>query len=68
MDYLLIFDLPSVQSTMNVKINRLLRGIGAEKVQNSIWRSDNLKELTKIVMWIRNVGGSAHILEEKVIY
>lgn len=68
MTNLIIFDIPSGNATMGVKINRLLREIGAEKVQNSVWRSDNLKELTKIVIWIRNVGGSAQILEEKIIY
>jgi hypothetical protein len=51
-----------------VKINRLLKEIGAEKVQNSVWRSENLKELTKMAVWVRNVGGSAQILEEKVVY
>lgn len=67
MDYILIFDF-SGEAVMRVKINRLLREIGAVKVQNSVWKSDNLKELTKIAIWVRNAGGSAHILEEKIIY
>ena len=68
MDYLLMFDLPGGNATMGVKINRLLKEIGAEKVQNSVWKSGNLNELTKIAIWVRNVGGSAQILEEKIVY
>lgn len=68
MDYLLMFDIPKGNAVMGVKINRLLKEIGAEKVQNSVWKSGNLKELTKIAIWVRNVGGMAQILEEKIIY
>lgn len=66
--YLIIFDLPKDNAVMRVKINRLFKEIGAEKVQNSVWASENLKELTKIAIWIRNVGGTAQIIEEKIIY
>jgi len=68
MFYVLIFGLPKGSAMLNVKINRLLKGIGAEKVQNSVWKSDNLKELTRIVVWVRNAGGNATILEEKIVY
>lgn len=68
MTYLLIFDIPKGSTILNVKVNRLLKYIGAEKIQNSVWRSDNLKELTKIVIWIRNAGGKAQILEEIIVY
>lgn len=68
MQYLVVFSLPKGNAVMGVKINRLLREIGADKVQKSVWRSDNLKELTRIVMWVRNTGGTAQILEEKIVY
>lgn len=68
MDYLIVFDLPRGSGAMGVKINRLLKKIGAEKVHNSVWRSENLRELTKIAVWARNAGGSARILEEKIVY
>lgn len=68
MNYILAFDIPKGDSILRVKVNRLLKKIGAEKVQNSVWRSGNLRELTKIAVWIRNVGGDAKILEEKIIY
>lgn len=63
-----MFDLPKGNATMGVKINRLLKSIGAEKVQNSVWRSENLRELTKVAVWVRNVEGKATILEENVVY
>jgi CRISPR/Cas system-associated endoribonuclease Cas2 len=68
MQYLIIFDIPKGHSILRVKVNRLLKEIDAKLVQNSVWSSDNLKELTKIAIWIRNAGGVAHILEEKIIY
>ena len=68
MSYLIMFDLPKGNATMGVKINRLLKSIDAERVQDSVWRSENLKELTKIAIWVRNVEGKATILEEKVVY
>lgn len=68
MTYLLVFGIPKGSTILNVKVNRLLKYIDAEKIQNSVWRSDNLKELTKIVIWIRNAGGKAQILEERIVY
>ncbi len=68
MSNILIFDIPKGQTILNVKVNRKLKEIGAEKVQNSVWKSDNLKELMKIAIWIRNAGGEAKILEENVIF
>jgi CRISPR-associated endonuclease Cas2 len=68
MEYLLIFDIPKGQSIMRVKVNRLLKSIGARKVQSSVWSSENLRELTKIAVWIRNAGGNAQIIEERIIY
>ena len=68
MQYLLIFDIPKGQSILRVKVNRLLKDIDAKKIQNSVWESESLKELTKIAIWIRNAGGDAKILEEKIIY
>ena len=68
MPNILLFDIPAGEKILNVKVNRKLKSIGAEKVQNSVWKSENLKELMKIAIWIRNVGGEAKILEEKIIF
>ncbi len=68
MSQILIFDIPTGNTILSVKVNRKLKSIGAVKVQNSVWRSDNLQELTRIALWIRNVGGSASILEEKILF
>lgn len=68
MSNVIIFDIPGDEKILNVKVNRKLKSIGAEKVQNSVWKSENLKELMKIAIWIRNVGGDAKILEENIIF
>ena len=68
MPNIIIFSIPRGHSTLAVKVNRALKGIGAEKVQNSVWRSENLMELTRIALKIRGAGGKAQILEEKVVY
>lgn len=66
--YIILFDIPREAKILAVKVNRELKSIDAKKLQNSVWKSDNLKELMKIAIWIRNPGGSAIILEEKVIF
>jgi CRISPR/Cas system-associated endoribonuclease Cas2 len=65
--YIILFDIPRGQTILNVKVNRLLNKISAEKMQNSVWRAENLQELTRIALWIKNAGGKATILEEKII-
>ena len=68
MSYLLLFDIPKGQSILAIKVNRLLKSIDAKKMQNSVWKSDNIKELMKISIWIRNCGGVANILEENIVF
>lgn len=68
MNFLLIFDIPATQNNFKKKINKILHEIGAEMVQRSIWRSDNLKELMRLAILIMNIGGKAMILEEKVVF
>jgi hypothetical protein len=66
--FLIVFGLPRGAPTLGVKVNRLLKEIGAEKISNSVWASDDLKTLTKIVIWIRNAGGKAAVIEERIVY
>jgi len=66
--YVLVFGLPSGSATLKVKVNRLLRDSGAEMVQRSVWRSDDLRCLTAAAVKVRNAGGEATILEEKVVF
>jgi hypothetical protein len=37
-------------------------------IHESLWESDNLRELIKIANFIKRFGGSARILEEKFIF
>lgn len=67
-EFLLIFDIPRELNTLKVQVWRELNRKNAEKVQFSIWKSNNLKELVKIASLIKRLGGKASILEEKFIF
>lgn len=66
--FILVFRLPRKSPAFGVKVNRMLKEIGAEKVSNSVWRSEDLRTLTKVAVWIRNADGTANVLEEKIVY
>lgn len=68
MSFVLIFDLPENEATEKVRINRELHRMDAVMVQNSFWKSDDLKSLVDLAMRIRNLGGKAEILEEKFLF
>jgi len=66
--YLLAFDIPTQEVYFKKRIYLMLKKIGAKMVQRSLWASDNLDELTKIATLIKNVGGKARIMEEKLVF
>jgi hypothetical protein len=68
MSFVIVFDIPKSQAVEKVRINRELNRTGAQLLQDSFWRLDNLKELIRIASWIRRIGGKASILEEKFIF
>ena len=68
MSYILIFDIPREDFSLAVKVNRKLKAMNAEKIQNSVWRSENFDGLVKVALLIRNAGGRAQIIEEKVVF
>ena len=68
MEYIFTFDLPTEQKSFRVKLHRTLKKINASQVQRSIWKSDNLRELTRLAVLVKNVGGRARIVEEKLIF
>lgn len=67
MDYIIIYDLPRKERCLLVKINRMLHRMGAEKIQHSIWESENLEALKDIVRLIREAGGEANVMEKKIV-
>ena len=67
-EYVLSFDLPQESETERRKINRDLNKLGAILVHDSFWKSKKLKELIFIAQFIKNSGGKARILEEKLIF
>ncbi|MCS7106080.1 MAG: hypothetical protein NZ942_02075 [Candidatus Aenigmarchaeota archaeon] len=67
MKYIIIYDIPRDKKVLQVQVNRALKTIKAEKIQHSVWRSDDLKTLRMIATRIKNEGGKAILLEEKMI-
>ncbi len=68
MSFVIVFDIPRSEMTERRRIHReLVRG-GAEKVQDSFWKSDRIQFLIDVGMRIRKIGGSATILEEKFLF
>ncbi|TAL48476.1 hypothetical protein EPN87_00490 [archaeon] len=68
MEYVFTFDLPTEHASFRVKLHRTLKKINATQVQRSMWKSDNLRELTRLAVLVKNVGGSARITEERLIF
>lgn len=67
-NFVIIFDIPQEMQSFRVRIHRDLISIRARKIQQSYWKSENLRELVGIASSIKNIGGSARILEEKLIF
>jgi len=65
--FIIIYDIPREKKSLLVKINRMLHNINAEKIQHSVWQSDDMDQLKIIANIIRQEGGEARILEEKEI-
>lgn len=67
MKYIIIYDIPRDKKVLQVQVNRALKAIRAEKIQHSVWESDDIKTLRLIATRIKNEGGKAILLEKKVI-
>ncbi|MEM5793907.1 MAG: hypothetical protein QXS48_03410 [Candidatus Aenigmatarchaeota archaeon] len=67
MKYIIIYDIPRDKKVLQVQVNRALKAIRAEKIQHSVWESDDIKTLRLIATRIKNQGGEAILLEKKVI-
>lgn len=66
-EFLLSYDLPEEMNSERRKINRNLNKI-AVLIHDSFWKSENISELILIARFIKNCGGNARILEEKLIF
>lgn len=67
-DFILLFDMPLEKKSEARQIQRDLNRLGAKMLQQSVWKSKKLGELIKIATFIKNSGGQASILEEKLIF
>lgn len=67
-DMILLFDIPREERRIELKIWRELKRLDAKMIQHSVWKSDKLQDLIDIATFIKKSGGSATILEEKLIF
>ena len=68
MGFVLIYDIPRSLGSERVRINRELHRFGAERLQDSVWKHENLENLVQIAIRIRELGGKAEILEERFLF
>jgi len=68
MSFVLVYDLPRQLTTERKQLNLKLKRANAKKLQHSFWRHDNIKKLIDIGIWIRKIGGTAEILEERFLF
>ena len=67
-DAILIYDIPRESHAVAVQVLRDLQKINAKMIHHSTWKSSDLKNLIHIASFIKKSGGSASILEEKLIF
>lgn len=67
-EFILIFDVPRELHKVELKVNRDLHKLKAKMVQHSVWKHSDLSKLIEIATFIKKSGGSATILEEKLIF
>ena len=67
-EFVLIFDVPRESGSVAVKVWRDLQKSGSKKLQHSVWKHSDLSRLIEIATFIKKSGGSATILEEKLIF
>ena len=67
MRYIIIYDIPREKKVLQVQINRLLHKIKAEKIQQSVWESDDLESLKLISEKIEEANGKSIILKKERI-
>lgn len=67
MKYIIIYDIPREKKVLQVQVNRALKMIRAEKIQHSVWESDDIKSLRAIATIIKNEGGEVVLLEKKLV-
>lgn len=67
MSYLIVYDIRRLDNALRLRVSRRLRGLGASRLQHSVWELDRLADLLGLAALIRSAGGKAMILEKRVV-
>jgi len=68
MSYLLIYDIRRPDNATRLRVNRRLRGLGALKLQHSVWELNGLAHLQALAGSIKSMGGKAFVVKKQVVY
>ena len=68
MSFVIVFDIPRSEQTERRRIHRELTKHDCQMIQDSFWKSQDLKFLMSLGMKIKKIGGSATILEERFLF
>jgi hypothetical protein len=66
--FVISFDLPREMNSARVRVFRMLKSRNCKMIHESLWESNNLKDLIEIAKFIKRFGGNARILEEKFLF
>jgi hypothetical protein len=55
-------------NSARVRIFRMLKSRNCKMIHESLWESNNLKDLIEIANFIKRFGGNVRILEEKFLF
>lgn len=66
--YILIYDIPKEMNALRNRVHRKLKKLKIEKLQDSVWSSENSEELEDVAKEIKRFGGIASVLETKKIF
>ncbi len=66
--FLISFDLPKKMNGARVRLFRMLKGKNCKMIHESLWESEELKDLIEIAQFIKRFKGNVRILEEKFIF
>ena len=66
-EYLLVFDIRGVNNTLRLRLNRELHSVGAEKIQQSVWKLDDLITCHRLAALVNSNGGRAFVVPMLII-
>ncbi len=55
--YLLVYDIRRPDNALRLRVNRRLKGLGASRLQHSVWELDRLDDFLGLATLMRSAAG-----------